>query len=143
MSEYFEHLKDERPYGLEDAIVKILQRRKGIDQAIKKRELLEVLALVGFRVEERQARLSIAILRKRGMLIGSLTDGYFMCSNLSEYHRFRSEKMMSVVRDLLETVRILDAAAREEFGDAEQNSLFDLSEIEREYPELSPNGERR
>jgi len=74
---------------------------------------------------ERQVRLAISALRKQGVLIGSTnTDGYFLCASLREYEFVRDSEFKSRIADLSETVRILDRAAREAFGEGYQPGLL-------------------
>jgi hypothetical protein len=143
MTDYDPMNDNNRPYGLDDAILKILEKRIGEENAIKKQGLLEILGLVGFSgIEERLVRLSIASMRKKGILIGSSnTFGYFMCGSRADYEKVRNNEFMSRVIDILETVRIMDRASREKFGEGYQVALFDLKDLEREFPELQePTG---
>ena len=113
------------PAGLERAVLTVLKDRIGREHAIKKGELVATVGKLGFCASERQIRLAIANLRKQGNLIGSTNqDGYFIIRDLSEWQYVKDSEFSPRIKDLAETVRILDQAAREAFGDGYQVSLF-------------------
>jgi hypothetical protein len=114
-------LKKEVTIDLNYKILKLISARVGAINAMKKAEIMTYCP--GY--TERAIRLSISKLRKDGVLIGSTnSDGYFMCGSLAEYLYVKDTEMMARVKDILETVSILDKAAREKFGDAVQEKLF-------------------
>lgn len=122
---YDQIIKEMDP-GLERCILSILDKRKGITNAVKKGELTALARQMGFKVSnERQIRLAISHLRKQGILIGSTNaDGYFMCATLQEWRYVKDTELMARVADISETVRIMDAAARTAFGDGYQAAML-------------------
>jgi hypothetical protein len=107
---------------LELQVMHILDKRVGVKNAIKRWELVKYLP----GNNERKIRLAISNLRKSGELIGSTCDaGYFMCENLQEWQFVRDTEFIPRITDLAETVRILDKAARERFGEGFQPILLD------------------
>lgn len=123
---YYTKIIESSPHGLDVALLKILQQRVGRANAVKKGELTALLLKMGFHVSnERQVRLSISRMRKAGHLIGSTNqDGYFTCADRKEYELVKNSELMARVTDILDTVRILDVAAREQWGDGVQEALF-------------------
>jgi len=122
----YQRIIESTPYGLETALLKILSQRVGRANAVKKGEITALLLQMGFHVSnERQVRLAISKLRKDGHLIGSTnTDGYFMCADRKEYEFVKQSELMARVVDILDTVRVLDRAASERWGEGVQESLF-------------------
>ena len=125
MTSYQQIIDDMEP-GLERCILSILDKRKGITNAVKKGEIIALTRANGFKVSnERQIRLAISHLRKQGVLIGSTNaDGYFMCATLQEWQYVKDTELLARVRDISETVSIMDKSARAAFGDGYQAALL-------------------
>ena len=112
------------PIGLERAVLGILSKRVGVQNAVKKGELTALLSDVGFKVkDERHIRLVISKLRKDGVLIGSTnTDGYWMIADMKEFALVKAE-LLSRVKDIVETTDIMEKSAKAQFGDGWQEGL--------------------
>jgi biotin operon repressor len=122
----YQNIIDSMPAGLDRCVLAILDKRRGIANAVKKGELTALARQMGFKVSnERQIRLAISHLRKQGVLIGSTNaDGYFVCNSLEEWRYVKDTELLARVADITETVRIMDASAREAFGDGWQGRLI-------------------
>ena len=125
----YQDIIDSMPYGLEKHILTALSNRVGKDNAIKRYDLLSVInSIPGFdKTSDRQLRKSINDLRKGGQLIASLATedgGYYVCANLEEYYEFANRELGAKIRDMSETLREMEKAARQQFGDSFQPSLI-------------------
>jgi len=121
----YQDVIDTMPPGLDRAILRVLEYRVGKEKAITNQMMRIEVRQLGFNVsDERQIRLAIARLRKEGHLIGSGDKGFWMISSLKEWHDVRDEKLLPLVTDVSETIRIMEAKAREVFGEGYQASLI-------------------
>lgn len=94
---------------------------------VSRTELVKSVVRMGFLTGERQVREAIKQLRRRGHLICSMpgTDGgYYMATTREEYEEFRRIEFNAKITDMLETLRAMDASARDKFGDNLQMGLF-------------------
>jgi len=136
----YQDIIDEMEPGLDRCILSILDKRKGIEKAVKKGELTALTRQMGFHIkDERQLRIAISRLRKEGVnvtdengkekhitvLIGSLSKvGYFMISNRAEWEEVKNNEFLSRIKDMNETIRIMESNVRATFGDAWQEGLI-------------------
>jgi hypothetical protein len=125
----YQDILDSMPYGLEKHILQALSKRVGKENAIKRYDLLNVIhGIPGFeKTQDRQLRHVINDLRKAGNLIASLASeegGYYACANLEEYYEFANRELGAKIRDMSETLRSMESAARVQFGDSFQPSLI-------------------
>jgi hypothetical protein len=129
------------PAGLDRAITEVLSRHVGRGNAIHMESsdykkdglnihvpgLLEELGKLGFmNAKSRTVRDSIRKLRRQGHMIGSFAageGGYYMITGLVEYDEFAAKEYRAKIRDSEETLKIMDAEARERWGPAEQIGL--------------------
>lgn len=134
--EYYDKLIDGLPAGAERAVARIISYHIGLENAIKKDELIEECKRVGIHFsDERQARAVIVSLRKMGYLICSSSgnSGYFIAQSLSEYQEFRTREYIKKIKDMAETTRAMDTASQQIFSieinaASGQPALFQQSE---------------
>ena len=77
--------------------------------------------------DDRQMRQAIENLRKNGCLIchrKGKRGGYYMAANKAEYEDFRAREYKSRIVSLADTLRKMDKAAEEKFGEEIQLELF-------------------
>ncbi len=91
---------------------------------IKRPEIVRWLRAEGVQAHERQVREAIKQLRRRGVLILSGSDGYYMAESLQEVDDFLTRELFARISDLRETADAMKRAAREQFGNAEQVRMF-------------------
>ena len=117
----------ELPPGLERAILRVLSFHRGRSKAIGRMALVAEVKRHGIQTTERQARECIKRLRRAGHLICSAPGedgGYYLAETLAEYDDFRRTEFAAKIKDMSETMREMDAAARREFGSDIQPQLF-------------------
>ena len=121
----YDEILSSMPVGLDRAVLSILSQREGMDAAIKKHDMMQLLRNMGFKADERQVRLAISRLRKIGHIIGSTNQaGYFMCSSRKEWAFVKDTEFLAKVGDIMDTIRTLDESARERWGDGYQEAMF-------------------
>lgn len=116
---------DEMPPGLDRAVLRVVELIT-VMNPIPRGELVARVQLLGWLASERQVRETIKQLRRRGYLICSTPGndgGYYMANSLKEYEEFRKNEYAAKITDMAETMRAMDAAARERFGDGYQTGL--------------------
>lgn len=114
------------PAGLERAILRVLAKRVGRENAVGRKDLVKLIYSLGIESHERQVREAIKDLRRDGHLICSAAGedgGYYLAATLAEYHEFMEREFNAKISDMAETKRKLDAAAREQFGEGAQMRL--------------------
>jgi len=118
--EYYDRLIATMPAGADRAVLRVLSFHIGLDNAIKKSDLMSECARIGTHFsDERQVRsVIVEKLRKRGVLIcaSSGDSGYFIASTLQEYLEFRGREYVKKIVDMRETVTLMDAQARTIFS---------------------------
>jgi repressor of nif and glnA expression len=115
------------PFGMEDALARILRYHTGKDKAIGRMAMVKGLANVGFHVGERAVRECIKALRRKSHLICSTPGeggGYYMAESLAEFEEFDRSEMGAKISDMNETRQAMRAAAKQQFGDASQLGLM-------------------
>lgn len=113
------------PHGLDRIVLRTVSRYTAA-RPISRGELVAAVAMMGFHAKERQVRETIKTLRRQGHLICSMPGndgGYYMAKNRQEYEDFRRAEYAAKIADMAETMRAMDAAAREKFGDGVQIGL--------------------
>jgi hypothetical protein len=106
--EYYEHLIDTMPPGLDRAILSILRFHIGLDNAVEKEPLMLELSKTGYGPrDERQVRLAIVKLRKAGVPVCSSSKeaGYFLPLTFAEFEEFVAREYWKKVKDMAETAR--------------------------------------
>jgi hypothetical protein len=127
MSRYVDRAVD-MPPGLERLVCRVLESRRGEENAIRRDALLDCAQRQpGFEeVTDRQIRAAIEKLRNQGVLIGNLSDGggYYLVESREEYKAFRA-MYGSRAFTILNTLEVMDHEAEIRWGlPAEQPSLF-------------------
>jgi hypothetical protein len=119
------YLKEIRnmPLDLDRTVLRILTYHVGRKQSIGRLNLVLEVRKIGYAVVERQVRETIHELRRQGFLICSAPGadgGYYIAENRQEYLDFKQAEFDAKITDMAETVRAMDAAASDQFGDAVQ-----------------------
>jgi len=115
------------PQGLEQAVLRVLESRRGRQKAIGRNELTALVRRLGQPASERQVREVIKHLRRQGYLICSAPGadgGYYWADTLEEYREFRNMEYAAKIADMSETLRKMDQAAEKIFGDSFQMKLL-------------------
>ncbi|MEJ5201402.1 MAG: hypothetical protein WHV66_04130 [Anaerolineales bacterium] len=123
----YEDLIANLPPGLERAILRVLESRRGRQNAIGRNELTALVQRLGQPASERQVREAIKQLRRQGYLICSAPGadgGYYWANTLEEYREFRNMEYAAKIADMSETLRMMDSAAEKIFGDNFQLRLL-------------------
>ena len=118
---------DNLPEGLDRALLRILSFHQGRDAAIGRRDLVDDLATVGYKVSERAARAQISQLRKAGHVIGSAPGedgGYYLCRTVDEFEDFVRQEYLAKISDMQESLAAMRKGAARLWGDAAQPKLF-------------------
>lgn len=105
--------------NLKDAVIFLINLRRGREHAISREELLLQLAQHGFVVEERLMREAIHELRAEGNLIGSfggIGGGYFILESWPEVDEFCEHEFHSRAMDHLAQERVMRHAAGKKIG---------------------------
>ena len=111
---------------VERALLRVLSFHVGRQNVIGRPGLLAQLNRSGFDVDDRQLRMQINLLRKRGILIcsaGGRNGGYWIAANHDEIDRFLNHEVRARIADLSEQDRAMSTSARESFG-VKQFHLF-------------------
>jgi hypothetical protein len=112
--------KDLPQYFVED-VKRILEKHVGLDNAIKRSEILAHFrrSIPRYqRISDRQIRDAIGILRDEGVLICSLgndSDGYFIAARAEEYLEFRP-LYAAHMQTMILRLRRMDAEASKRWG---------------------------
>ena len=135
--EYYEKLIASLPVGRERAVLRVMTWHVGQAHAVRRDEIARAAEKMGVRFsDERQIRLTIVELRKRGVPICSSSGdaGYYLPATLDEYREFRAREYVKKIVDMRETVEAMDNQVRAMFpadyaryrgrGAAEQLSLW-------------------
>lgn len=124
----YEDLIKSMPAGVDRAILRLIQFHKGKDQAIKRMLFLKRIRENGFiKLDERQMRYAIHDLRRQGHLICALPGkkgGYYLANSRFEYMEFKNQELLPKITDMMETVKEMDRAAEDMFGNSYQPSLI-------------------
>lgn len=108
------------PAGLERAILRSLSYHQGRQNAILRADLVSELGAVdGLQVHDRQVRMQINLLRKRGVPIcstGGSDGGYWLGANMEEVAEFIESELSARIADLAETRDGMLRGARERWG---------------------------
>jgi len=121
---YEEELKS-MPPGLDRAILRVTSGYRAA-RPIARGNLVISVNRLGFPASERQVREMIKQLRRQGHLICSTPGndgGYYLAQTLAEYQEFRDTEFAAKIKDMSETLRAMDNAAREQFGEGRQLGL--------------------
>jgi hypothetical protein len=116
--EYYEQLIASLPVGRERAVLRVMTWHVGQAQAVRKDELMLACEKMGVRFsDERQVRLTIVELRKRGVPICSSSGdaGYYLPATMDEYREFRAREYVKKIIDMRETVTAMDDQVRAMF----------------------------
>jgi len=136
--EYYEKLIASLPVGRERAVLRVMTWHVGQAKTVRRDEIARAAEKMGVRFsDERQIRLTIVELRKRGVPICSSSGdaGYYLPATLDEYREFRAREYVKKIVDMRETVEAMDNQIRAMFpadyarhlrnrGAAEQPSLW-------------------
>ena len=134
---YYQQKLENLPVGVCRTVGDILLERRGIDRAISRKKLIQIVAEKWKKSPsvslDRSVRRAIEVLRTEGWLIGSSLDGegYYMVTSQEEYAQFRAQ-YTSRAFQVIETVKSMDMSAKREFGDP----------APRQMPLLPVEGER-
>src|SRR5512139_3888536 len=82
---------DDMPPGLERALLRVLEDRRGRELAISRGGVVGALKSLGVNVHERQARACINQMRKQGVMIcstGGADSGYWLASSWAELEEY-------------------------------------------------------
>ena len=104
---------------VERVLLRVLSFHVGRQNVIGRPGLLAQLNRSGFDVDDRQLRLQINLLRKRGILIcsaGGRNGGYWIAANHDEIDKFLNREVRARIADLSEQDRAMSTSAREAFG---------------------------
>lgn len=116
------------PEGLDKQILKILSFRVGREKAISRAEMVRLLARHGYKVDEREMRAAINLLRKNEVLIcstGGKNGGYWIGESYEDVIDFCEKEITPRINDLAKTrSSLLDAARKKWKVSAEQPKLF-------------------
>ena len=113
------------PPGLDRAVLRVVSGYQAA-APISRGELVINVTRLGFPASERQVRETIKQLRRQGHLICSTPGndgGYYLARSLAEYRDFRDAEFAAKIHDMSETLRAMDSAARDQFGDGFQLGL--------------------
>ncbi len=122
----YEEMIQNMPAGLDRAILRIVDFHRGKSAAIGGEELTRQVGMSGFHIDHRTVREMIKALRRKKHLICSTpgTDGgYYLATDLAEYEEFKMREYQAKILDMSETVRFMDQAAMEQFGQGVQLRL--------------------
>ncbi|MEN6481670.1 MAG: hypothetical protein ABFD29_05795 [Anaerolineaceae bacterium] len=114
------------PPGLDRAVLRVISKITA-EKPISRDKLVIGVHSLGFAANERQIRETIKKLRRQGYLICATpgeNGGYYMAMNASEYQDFRNSEYAAKIKDMSETMRAMDQAAKQQFGDGVQIGLF-------------------
>ena len=123
-------LIDNLPASLDRAMLRVLDFRIGRNNAISRVKLLLELGRSGFVVDEREARICINQLRKKGVQIcstGGKRGGYWMAADQEELEEWIQNESEARLKDFGEQIRAMRAAADKRWGrysPEKQASLF-------------------
>ncbi|GAP11773.1 hypothetical protein BECAL_02966 [Bellilinea caldifistulae] len=123
----YDEIIEKMPPGLERAILRVLESRRGRRNAIGRNELTAMVRRLGQPASERQVREMIKQLRRKGYLICSAPGedgGYYWADTLEEYQEFRKMEFAAKIADMSETLRAMDQSAERIFGDSFQMRLL-------------------
>jgi hypothetical protein len=117
------------PPGLERYTIRCLEGHIGRDQAISRGSLLIAVQMMPgcSTVSDRQLRLMINILRKKGCIIcssGGEEGGYWVGSSWNEVEEYVERELNSRIVDLAETKAGILRGAQEQWGEGVQGRLF-------------------
>lgn len=118
---------DNEPLGVRRFLIRLFSLNVGRKQAIPRVKMVAKVRDAGYDLDEREVRGVIHDLRREGhLIIGASGEGggYFLAENKKEVDDFIAKEINSHAMDLLQTKRIMRKKAREEFGDAYQESLL-------------------
>ena len=124
----FEKLIATMPFGLDRILLRILSFHNGREHAIGRGEVVQALKSHGFDVDERQAREAIHDLRRKGNLICSAPGkggGYYLAESHKDVREFFKRELHPKAMDLLETEKAMREAAKQKFGEAIQEELWE------------------
>lgn len=116
--DYYEKLIAEMPAGAERSVLRVLSYHVGLSAAIQKPDLISECGKMGIHFkDERQARLVVVKLRKRGVPACSSSgdSGYFLAATLEEYREFRGREYLKKIMDMKSTVQAMDNSVRQMF----------------------------
>jgi len=110
--------------GVERALLRVLSWHVGKESAITKPNILIGIKQHGFTVHERAFRALVNDLRKRGHLICSGSDGYWLAGSREEMEEFLEREVHSRAMDLLEQEKVLRSAMYARWGEAVQGRFL-------------------
>jgi hypothetical protein len=128
----YDDILAEIPFGFIQRVGTVLEFYVGKEKAISKPELMASLQRLGFgnglstATFERQVRLAIVALRKKGALICSSSGegGYYLARTRDEYDEFVEREYKGKIVDMQETVDAMNTEARARWGEGLQMGLF-------------------
>jgi len=116
------------PPGLDLAILRVLSEQDVTkENPLSRKDLQAKLNSVGIPVKERSLRLCISQMRRSGHLIGStpgVGGGYWLISSAGDFEEFIATEYRAMITDMQETLSAMQSAARRQFGQSRQISLF-------------------
>ena len=114
------------PPSVERAVFQTVRQYTAL-HPIGRAKLVEAVNSFGHPADERQVREAIKMLRRNGYLICAAAGtggGYYLAHSYEDYEGFRQRELAAKISDMAETMRAMDATARERFGDGVQIGLF-------------------
>lgn len=127
MSLNYDQIIRNMPPGLDRAILRILEFHRGKVAAVGGEELTRQVSSTGYPTDQRVVREAIKELRRAGHLICSMpgnAGGYYLALDAAEFDEFVTQEFEAKIADMAETLRAMRLAAREQFGQGVQRSLF-------------------
>lgn len=119
--------KDTYSPALGKAILHVLSRHIGLEEAIGRQQLIKQPEIKACGVGERVVRDTIRLLRRDGHLICSAPGaegGYYLPSSWEEFDVFAAAEYQAKISDMSVTLAAMKKAARQRWGEARQPSLI-------------------
>ncbi len=95
------------------------------ENPIRRESLVKQMNAKGYGLGDRAMRNLVTRLRKMGYLICSTPyGGYYVAATMREYDDFKRREYKAKILDMAETMRAMDRAAVDQFGEQTQLELF-------------------
>ena len=116
------------PYGLDTALIKLMQYYRGEDNALKKPAILYELSVKGWNVDERIFRKTVEQInndQEHDFIICSGPKGYYMPATPAEVSEYNQRENLSRIRSLSRKSRAINEKRKRRWGEGVQVSLFE------------------